>query len=241
MQHALRVWKTAAAFGMCLTLIFPAACAPAADCVISPPLAATAFADQAPDGWTFEGNWTFTPAGAVGVSDARAVLNQPVATDRIVEAAIELPPAGAKTPAKTRFVLRIGDRAGGGPKSARMQCEILKSDRRWQAVLSAGDKRAKPVRIERPGLAPKAKDSDKPAPALPVGVSVALAIGSDRVRLLIDGTQKAVIEAQAPAKRFVTIQSKGLPVTSFALLKGLPPGHATVTGAAVAARHGALS
>ena len=241
MDCALRPWRKAVAFGISLILSLPAACAPVADCVISPPLAATAFAEKPPGGWTFEGNWTFTPAGAVGVSDAGAVLNQPVALNRIVEARIELPAAGAKVPAKARFVLRIGDRAGDGPKTARVQCEVFRSKNRWQAVLSVGDKRAEPIRIERSGLAPKAKDSDKPAPTQPVAVSIALAIGGGRVRMLIDGTQKAVIEARAPAKRFVTIRSERLPVVSFALLKGLPPGQATVTGAAVAARHGALS
>jgi len=229
-----------------LTVVLQAcAMAEMLSCEVVAPVAESRFAEKAPPGWTMGPGWAFESQAAVAKEKTWARQEQPAPEACLIEMALNLPGAKAGATGPVSAELRVGAPEAEGDAAGTAICLVQYHEDGYRAYLTLGRQRIGPFAVQSasppfvadPEAAAGNEKKTTDTPVLPAGgpVSVALGIGSGRLRLLVNGSETGALDAKGPAERFVTVTANNVAVRSVRMLPELPTRHVPVSGAGIGA------
>ena len=199
--------------------------APAAVPVVKP-IAQSRFGAETPPGWELKGGWELTADGAVAEGACQATWDVKMPDSCLLEMIVELPgPEQSKDAVNASLTI-------GPPGDGRITVSAKYTEANHLAELSGPGADGKPTKAAAEGSIQR-----HPRQLVSLGV----AIGPERCRLLVNGSQVAEIAGRLPAQRQASLTAQGVTLKAVRLLPGIAGKYTIVSGRAMGMIYGAAN
>ncbi|MCH2131098.1 MAG: hypothetical protein MK179_18300 [Pirellulaceae bacterium] len=200
------------------------------------PILQSSFVDSAPEGWEVQGDWAFGNDGAKSQTSAQATSKQPLPESCMVEMIVALPEPNENTSTSPVAMLRIGQLTSAEPSGKDLVLTIRAANEGYHATLAVGDKKTKPINVSWLEAASATELGTEGT------VSVLVSLGAGRYRMLINGSQEALILDDNLVARHLRITAGDrLLLRTVRIREGLPGRYVPVSGASLGIKNQAVS